>query len=56
MANSKGALNAAFHRYKPRIDVELVAALAPPRRARVIHSDGTGVRVYGRAVEVGGGC
>lgn len=45
---SEGALDAAFQRGKPRFDAETAAILARLRRARVICSDETGVRVDGR--------
>ena len=48
LAISEGALDAAFRRCKPRIDAEVAAILARLRRARVIYSDETGVRVDGR--------
>jgi transposase len=45
---SEGALDAAFRRGKPRFDAETAAILARLRRARVVCSDETGVRVDGR--------
>jgi transposase len=48
LAISEGALDAAFRRCKPRVDAEVAAILARLRRARVIYSDETGVRVAGR--------
>jgi len=45
---SEGALDAAFRRGQPRFDAEVSAILARLRRARVIYSDETGVRVDGR--------
>ena len=48
LAISEGALDAAFRRGKPRFDAETAAILARLRRARVIGSDETGVRVDGR--------
>ena len=45
---SEGALDAAFRRCKPRVDAEVAAILARLRRARVIYSDETGVRVDGK--------
>jgi transposase len=45
---SQGALDAAFHRGKPRFDADVAAILARLRRARVIYSDETGVRIDGR--------
>ena len=44
---SEGALDAAFRRSKPRFDVDVAAILARLRRARVIYSDETGVRIDG---------
>jgi len=44
---SQGALDAAFRRGKPRFDADVAAILARLRRARVIYSDETGVRVDG---------
>jgi transposase len=48
LAISEGALDAAFRRTKPRFDAETAAILARLRRARVVCSDETGVRVDGR--------
>ncbi len=48
LAISEGALDAAFRRGKPRFDAETAAILARLRRARVVCSDATGVRVDGR--------
>jgi transposase len=48
LAISEGALDAAFRRGKPRFDAETAAILARLRRARVVCSDETGVRVDGR--------
>jgi transposase len=48
LAISEGALDAAFHRGKPRFDADVAAILGRLRRARVIYSDETGVRVGGR--------
>jgi transposase len=48
LAISEGALDAAFRRCKPQIDAEVAAILARLRRARVIYSDETGVRIDGR--------
>ena len=48
LALSEGALDAAFRRGKPRFDAETAAILARLRRARVVGSDETGVRVDGR--------
>ena len=45
---SEGALDAAFRRGKRRFDADVAAILARLRRARVIYSDETGVRVDGR--------
>jgi len=44
---SEGALDAAFRRGKPRFDADVAAILARLRRARVIYSDETGVRIDG---------
>jgi transposase len=46
---SEGALDAAFRRGKPRFDADVAAILARLRRARVIYSDETGVRIDGRS-------
>ena len=48
LAVSEGALDAAFQRGKPRFDAETAAILARLRRARVVGSDETGVRVDAR--------
>jgi len=48
LAISEGALDAAFRRGKPRFDADVSAILARLRRARVVYSDETGVRVGGR--------
>ena len=48
LAISEGALDAAFRRGKPRFDADVAAILARLRRARVIYSDETGVRVDGQ--------
>src|SRR5215211_977137 len=45
---SEGALDAAFQRGKARFDAETAAILARLRRARVVGSDETGVRIDGR--------
>jgi transposase len=45
---SEGALDAAFRRAMPRLDAEVSAILARLRRARVVCSDETSVRVDGR--------
>jgi transposase len=45
---SEGALDAAFRRGKPRFDADVAGILARLRRARVICSDETSVRVDGR--------
>lgn len=47
LAISEGALDAAFRRGKPQFDADVAAILARLRRARVIYSDETGVRVRG---------
>ncbi len=47
LAISEGALDAAFQRAKPRFDAEVGAILARLRRARVVCSDETSVRVDG---------
>jgi transposase len=44
---SEGALDAAFRRARPRFDATVAAILARLRRARVIGSDETSVRVAG---------
>ena len=48
LAISEGALDAAFRRGKPCFDAETAAILARLRRARVVCSDETGVRIDGR--------
>jgi transposase len=48
LAISEGALDATFRRGKPRFDADVAAIVARLRRARVIYSDETGVRVDGR--------
>ena len=48
LAISEGALDAAFRRAMPGFDAEVGAILARLRRARVIGSDETGVRIDGR--------
>ncbi len=48
LAISEGALNAAFRRGKPQFDANVAAILARLRRAQVIYSDETGVRIDGR--------
>jgi len=45
---SEGALDAAFRHGKPRFDADVASILARLRRARVICSDETSVRVCGR--------
>lgn len=45
---SEGALDAAFRRGKPRFEADVASILARLRRARVICSDETSVRVCGR--------
>jgi transposase len=49
LAISEGALDAAFQRGKPRFDAETAAILARLRRARIVCSDETGVRIDGRS-------
>jgi transposase len=44
---SEGALDAAFRRTRPQFDADVAAILARLRRARVIYSDETGVRIDG---------
>ncbi len=44
---SEGALDAAFRRARPRLEADVAAILARLRRARVIGSDETSVRVGG---------
>ncbi len=48
LAISEGALDAAFRRAKPRFDAAGAAILARLRRARVVCSDETSVRIDGR--------
>src|SRR3712207_3955103 len=48
LAISEGALDAAFRRSKPGFDAETAAILARLRRARIVCSDETGVRINGR--------
>jgi len=48
LAISEGALDAAFRRGKPQFDADVAAILARLRRARVVCSDETSVRVAGR--------
>ena len=48
LAISEGALDAAFRRGKPHFDAETAAILVRLRRARVVCSDETGVRIDGR--------
>jgi len=48
LAISEGALDAAFRRGKLRVDADVAAILARLRRARVICSDETSVRIDGR--------
>ena len=48
LAISEGALDAAFRRALPSFDAEVSAILARLRRARVICSDETGVRIDGQ--------
>ena len=48
LAISEGALDAAFQRARPRFDAETGAVLARLRRARVVCSDETSVRIDGR--------
>jgi transposase len=47
LAISEGALDTAFQRGKPRFDAETSAILARLRRARIVCSDETGVRIDG---------
>jgi transposase len=49
LAISEGALDAAFRRVEPRFDAETAAILARLRRARVVCSDETGVRIDGQS-------
>ena len=48
LAISEGALDAAFRRARPRFDADVAAILARLRRARVVYSDETGVRIDGQ--------
>ena len=48
LAISEGALDAAFRRGKPAFDADVAGILARLRRARVVCSDETSVRVDGR--------
>ena len=48
LAISEGALDAAFRRGKPLFDADAAAILARLRRARVVCSDETSVRIDGR--------
>jgi len=48
LAISEGALDAAFRRGKPHFDADVASILARLRRARVVCSDETSVRVDGR--------
>ena len=48
LAISEGALDAALQRAKPGFDAETAAILARLRRARVVGSDETSVRIDGR--------
>ena len=48
LAISEGALDAAFRRGKPHFDAETAAILVRLRRARLVCSDETGVRIDGR--------
>ena len=48
LAISEGALDAAFRRAIPAFDAEVSAILARLRRARVVGSDETGVRIDGQ--------
>src|SRR5689334_25358744 len=45
---SEGALDAAFRRAMPGFDAEVGAILTRLRRARVVGSDETGVRIAGK--------
>ncbi len=45
---SEGALDAAFRRGKPHVDADVAAILTRLRRARVVCSDETSVRIDGR--------
>ena len=48
LAISEGALDATFRRGKPQFDADVTAILTRLRRARVIYSDETSLRVDGR--------
>jgi transposase len=48
LAISEGALDAAFRRAKPGFDADVGAILARLRRARIVCSDETSVRINGR--------
>jgi len=48
LAISEGALDAAFRRGKPHFDADVASILARLRRARVVCSDETSVRIDGR--------
>ena len=48
LAISEGALDAAFQRSRPQFDAEVSAILARLRRARIVCSDETGVRIDGK--------
>lgn len=48
LAISEGAIDAAFQRAHPHFDAEVSAILARLRRARIVCSDETGVRIDGR--------
>ncbi len=47
-SGSEGALDAAFRRGKPHFDADVASILARLRRARVVCSDETSVRIDGR--------
>ncbi len=47
-SGSEGALDAAFRRGKPHVDADVAGILARLRRARVVCSDETSVRIDGR--------
>jgi transposase len=49
LAISEGALDAAFQRGKPQFDAQVSAILARLRRARIVCSDETGVRIDGKS-------
>ena len=48
LAISKGAVDVAFQRGKPQFDAQVSAFLARLRRARIVCSDETGVRIDGK--------